>query len=296
MAAKGKRSDVAGFIRATLGDEPTPEAQAWARDEVVRPERRLVVGLVATCVVGLSCLLVAQLAPTAQGVLNGATNLAVVLALVLFFLLFSRRQKLGARFAAMLDDQCDPVAYGDRYLAYLELEWPEDRGGALWNYARALRWQGRWAAACDLMAAYERSLDHKAPAQSRYLVEQIRAHCAFDQRRLADLIDAAHALQALDEAGLPKTYSQGVAQTVALANQLTREEQGDWDEAFLVWEGYFNVATPVQKALFALHLARCAPSEKDSRPWASYASANGGTTWCAAAGKKLKWETHVSRR
>lgn len=296
MAARGKRSDAAGFVRATLGDAPSAEAQAWARDEVVRPERRLVAGLAATCGVGLVALVVAQLAPAAQGALNVVTNLAVVVALVLFFLLFSRRQKLGSRFAAMLDDQCDPVLYGDRYLAYLELEWPEDRGGALWNYARALRWQGRWDDACALMGAFESSLDEKAAPQARYLVEQTRAHCAFDRRQLDALVDATHALQALDRQGLPKTYSQGVAQTIALTNQLTREEQGDRDEAFDIWEGYFNVATPVQKALFALHLARCASSEKDAGTWASYASSHGGTTWCAAAGKKLKWEKHVSRR
>lgn len=294
--ARNKRVDAAGFVRATLGDEPTEAARAWVRTEVTAPERRLVVALASVCGVGLVALLVATLAPSTAGVLNVVTNLCVLGALILFFLLFSRRQKLGAQFATVLDDQCDPKAYADRYLAYLELEWPESLGVALWNYGRGLRWQGRWDDACRLMAAFEQQASDPLPASDAYFVHQTRAHCALDQCQLDPLLDEARALQALDLSRLDKGYSQGVAQTVALANQLTREDQGDWDEAFDIWEGYFNVATPVQKALFALHLSRCAPTDKEARSWASYASSHGGTTWCAGAGKKLKWARGSSAR
>lgn len=291
---RSKAQDAAGFIFRTLGDRPSKEARAWVKSQVLGVEHRYRVLVLVCCLAGVVALGVAYGLPEAPLALTLVVNCAFIGAAIGFVKLFSLRQKLGGAFSYVLDEDCDPVTFADRYLAYIESVWPNDLVVPLWNYCRGLRWQGRWDDARKLLDAYAQ--DHEvASGPAAFCDHQVRAYCAYDQRDTASMIDEVHALQALDASGVSHTFVEGVSQLVSLANILTLEDREDYDQVFEAVEGIFNKVTPVQRVEFALHLALCAPSRPQAMEWLGYTTKHGGTTWCPKEAKRMRQQGPVAQ-
>ena len=284
---KSKAQDAAGFIFQALGDRPTDEARAWMKSQVIGVEHRYRTLVLVCCLVGIAAMCFAYGLKEAPLALTLVVDGAFIGAAIGFVKLFSLRQKLGSAFSSVLDEDCDPKTFADRYLAYVESVWPHDLVVPLWNYCRGLRWQGRWDDAVRLMDAYAQNHEvTSGPAAFCY--HQVRAYCAYDQRDTSWMIDEVHALQGLDTSGVSPTFVEGVSQLVSLANILTLEDDKDYDQVFEAVEGIFNAVTPVQRVEFALHLALCAPSRSQAMEWLGYTTKQGGTTWCPKEAKRMR--------
>lgn len=290
---KSKAQDAAGFIFHTLGDRPTQSARDWVKSQVLGVEQRYKILVLACCLIGVVAMFVAYGMPVVPLALTLAVDGAFIGAAIGFVKLFSLRQKLGSAFSYVLDEDCDPQTFADRYLAYIESLWPHDLVVPLWNYCRGLRWQGRWDDAQRLMDAYAQK--HGVTSGSAaFCYHQVRAYCAYDQRDAASMIDEVHALQALDTSGVSPTFVEGVSQLVSLANILTLEDGKDYDQVFEAVEGIFDRVTPVQRVEFALHLALCAPSRSQAMEWLGYTTKHGGTTWCLKEAKRMRQQGPVA--
>lgn len=260
-----------------LGDAADEESRAWVRRKYTARVR----------VAGVAAFALFMMIMAMAGTPWFAMSVFILLPLLLVMVFFGVfvRGSVNKSLARLIDRDCDPALCARRTLALLEKDKKNaDPRNGLFSYANALRWQGKWDEAAQVMQPLEENDD----SQSMFLYHSLLAYCAWDKRDLRGLTAEVKVLKDLAGEGLSKDAAAHIAECVALRDLLAKEINGKASKAAAEYVKIVDdpKALPAHRVLFSLKAAGCVPDATERYECLVYSAENGGTTWCAAEAQK----------
>lgn len=278
------------YISEHTGDVVDDEADDWIQHYYISKVQGLSACFVVAVVVGVIGIVVGNFAgaATISMIISWLASFVVLAGLIVLVMISITKKRIFGRVASTLDSARDPLVFCSRYLAYLRERDPSEMVVAIWNYARGLRWQGRWDDAEALFEAYIDDYGMLADPKSQYLHHQLLAGIAFDHERCQDLLDELYYLKSIPAEALGADLVKEINLTERLAEVLCLEREGRRQEAYDLVESFFYHSENVLRMALALHLGSDSPNRTDALEWIGFVVKMGMSTWCVKRAKAIR--------
>lgn len=278
------------FIVAKTGDGIDEEAEEWINHYYVARVQGLTAAFVVALVCGVIGVVIGNYAgPATLGiVLSWMASFVAFAAVVCFAMVSVTRKRILGKIVNTMDNARDPQSFCARYLGYLKEKDPKDLTQTIWNYARGLRWQGRWKDAIALFDAYIEDFGLLADAPAEHLYHQLLAGCAFDRGRLQEMGQAIEYAESIPETEVGDDVASGLGTLRQLQLVLELEREGKRQEAYDLVESFFYQSENVLRMALALHLGTNSNNRNDALEWIGFVVKMGETTWCVKRAKAIR--------
>lgn len=278
------------YISDHTGDVVDDEADDWIQHYYVSKVQGMTIAFFIALILSVGGVVVGNYRgiATIGIVASYLASFVALAAVIVFVLVMITSKRIYGKIAAVLDVGRDPETYCLRYLGYLRAKDPKDMTVAISNYARGLRWQGRWKDARSLFESYLADYGLLGDARAQFLHHLLLAGCAFDQGRLQSLDAEIAYLESVPAAEVPEEFTSQIPTLEKLSHLLSLERDGKKREAYELVEGFFYSSENVLRMALALHLGTNSDNRTDALEWINFVIKMGVTTWCVKRAKAIR--------
>ena len=290
MRNGAEKHEIYRYISQHTGDVPNYDANDWIQTFYVAKVQGTSVAFFIALILSVGGVIIGNFRGVATFgiVLSYILSFVVLAAIIVFVMVWFIGRRVYPKIAVMLDAGRDPETYCMRYLAYLREKNVKDVLGAIANYTRGLRWQGRWNDAIKLFDDYIADYGMLGDAKAQYLHHLLLASCAFDRGRLQALQAEIAYMKSVPAAELDDSVTSSMETLERLEKLLELERDGKRQEAYELVESFFYKSENVLRMALALHLATNSDNRNDAVEWVNFVVQMGCTTWCVKRAKAIR--------